>query len=165
MSQQQALCLLVHTDGCVAKYEALSYTSTAFGPSLAPCLYVFPQGPMLMYGAWAALWDGLRKAEARGCVRHAAKHGVTAEEVWVHVTELTLLQVRALVLPAVSTCALRCIYQRCMSVVHRLWRSSILVRRLAVLVHSNLPDTPLPTVPRAGYRCNGTQRLNPDRPV
>lgn len=66
---------------------------------------------MLMYGAWAALWDGLRKAEARGCVRHAVKHGVTAEEVWVHVTELTLLQVRALAQYCLSmTWVLHCIH-------------------------------------------------------
>lgn len=50
---------------------------------------------MLMYGTWAALWDGLRRPEARACARLAGRHGrVSQEAVWTHVAELTLLQVR-----------------------------------------------------------------------
>ncbi|KAG2426157.1 hypothetical protein HXX76_013138 [Chlamydomonas incerta] len=52
------------------------------------------KGPMLMYGTWAALWDGLRRPEARACARLAERHGVSGEAVWTHVAELTLLQVK-----------------------------------------------------------------------
>ncbi|GIL80115.1 hypothetical protein Vretimale_12938 [Volvox reticuliferus] len=52
------------------------------------------KAPLLMYGAWAALWDGLRRPEARSCCRLAAKYGVSLDAVWVHVAELTLLQVK-----------------------------------------------------------------------
>ncbi|PNW79603.1 hypothetical protein CHLRE_08g359650v5 [Chlamydomonas reinhardtii] len=53
------------------------------------------KGPMLMYGTWAALWDGLRRPEARACARLAGRHGrVSQEAVWTHVAELTLLQVK-----------------------------------------------------------------------
>ncbi|GLC39545.1 hypothetical protein PLESTM_000910200 [Pleodorina starrii] len=52
------------------------------------------KAPLLMYGAWAALWDGLRRSEARACCRLAAVHGVAQDAVWVHVAELTLLQVK-----------------------------------------------------------------------
>ncbi|KXZ51630.1 hypothetical protein GPECTOR_12g594 [Gonium pectorale] len=52
------------------------------------------RAPMLMYGCWAALWDGLRRPEARACVRAAAAAGVRAEAVWAHAVELTLLQVK-----------------------------------------------------------------------
>ncbi|KAG2435977.1 hypothetical protein HYH02_011690 [Chlamydomonas schloesseri] len=52
------------------------------------------KGPMLMYGTWAALWDGLRRPEARACARLAERHGCSGEAVWTHVVELTLLQVK-----------------------------------------------------------------------
>ncbi|GLI71213.1 hypothetical protein VaNZ11_016333 [Volvox africanus] len=52
------------------------------------------KAPLLMYGAWASLWDGLRRSEARACCRMAAKYGVPLDAVWVHVAELTLLQVK-----------------------------------------------------------------------
>ncbi|KAG2494449.1 hypothetical protein HYH03_007501 [Edaphochlamys debaryana] len=52
------------------------------------------KAPLLMYGAWAALWDGLRRGEARACARLAAVQGVPLAAVWGHVAELTLLQVK-----------------------------------------------------------------------
>ncbi|GFR49702.1 hypothetical protein Agub_g11853 [Astrephomene gubernaculifera] len=52
------------------------------------------KAPLLMYGTWAALWDALRRPEARACARLATQHGVAADAVWAHVAELTLLQVK-----------------------------------------------------------------------